>query len=266
MIRPTAPAAHRVNARELAAARASRAAAISRRAAAGRRRMLLTGLLIVFAVALWVLAAAGPIAWGWAVPITLLAAGVGYVAVRAALGDRAADAKARAEIARLDQRLRLFRTEEASAAPVAALKPSFSEILKPYQGAHAETPGLDETAPPRHALHSAESVFVELGDSSTAGERAVAHARSADERLPTEGGPEWTPVPVPLPTYTLKAEAPRREAAEWAPSSDDGAAAAPVPARPTGAAPSWPAEDDEDADAAAFVLDDVLARRRAAGA
>jgi hypothetical protein len=41
MIRPTTPVANRVNARELAAARAARAAEISRRAAAARRRMTL---------------------------------------------------------------------------------------------------------------------------------------------------------------------------------------------------------------------------------
>lgn len=256
MIRPTAPEARRVNARELASARATRAAAISSRAAAGRRRLVLTGAFVGLAVLLWVLVRAGTVAWGWAVVPTLLAAGIGYLAVQAAIVDRELDVKARAEIARYDQRLRLFRTEE-SAAPAAVGEPSFDEIVAPYQGAHAAEPAVDMAAPPKHAKNLGPSVFVEWDDDDA----SAPARRLPDAPLPSEGGPEWTPVPVPVPTYTLKAEAPRREAAAWEPEEAPTAA---VPERPTHAAPSFAAEEEPDAQT--FVLDDVLARRRVSGA
>ncbi|MDO5494231.1 MAG: hypothetical protein Q4G64_00785 [bacterium] len=256
MIRPTAPDSRRVNARELAAARASRAAAISVRAAAGRRRLVLTAVLAALAALLWVLVSTGTLAWGWAVVPTLLAIGVGYLAVQAMLEDRAADAKARAEISRFDQRLRLFRSEEARAESVAAVDISFEEILAPYEGTHSSEPHIDLDAPPKHARHLEPSVFLEIGED----EESRRAQRPVDAPLPQEGGPEWTPVPVPVPTYTLKADVPRREAEAWAPEASPSGA---VPERPTQAAPSsgMPVEE-----AQTFVLDDVLARRRASGA
>lgn len=256
MIRPTAPDAHRVNARELAAARASRAAAISRRAAAGRRRMLLSGLLVVASALAWVMVGGGVIGWGWAVPMTLLAGGTAYLAVQRAVVDRRADVRARVEMARLDQRLRLFRTEEAG-APAVSGEPTFAQIMTPYRGAHAESVGIDEEAAPKHARVPETSLVVELGEAEEVGRPM----RAADDPLPVEGGPEWTPVPVPLPTYTLKAEVPRREATAW----EAGAApSARVPERPVGAAPTRTGGEEEE-DAQTFVLEDVLARRRVAG-
>nr|NLD41318.1 hypothetical protein [Actinomycetales bacterium] len=258
MIRPTAPEASRVNARELAAARASRAAAISRRAASGRRRLLLAGTLVAFTVLLWVMVSAGTLAWGWAIPVTLLTGGVAYLGVRAAMVDRAEDAKARAEMARFDQRLRLFRTEEAHAAPVVGGAPSFDQIITPYRGTHRSEPDVDEAAPPKHARDVEPSVFVELGEEQV----SRTAPRAADAPLPVEGGPEWTPVPVPVPTYTLKAEVPRREPMPF--EAEEGPTAA-VPERPSQAAPSYPGVA-EDPDAQTFDLEDILARRRVAGA
>lgn len=258
MIRPTAPEGRRVNARELAAARASRAAVISRRAAAGRRRLLLAGVLVALTVLFWTLVSTGSLAWGWAIPMTLLTGGVVYLAVRAALDDRAQDVKARAEMARFDQRLRLFRSEEEHAAPVAKGGLTFDEIITPYEGTHRAETELED-APPRHARNLEPSVFVELAEEAELAEEGRRPAaRPSDAPLPVEGGPEWTPVPVPVPTYTLKAEVPRREAL---PFEEEASPAADVPARPSRVVGSTSGEVEDEAQA--FVLDDVLARRRA---
>lgn len=259
MIRPMAPEARRHNARELATARAHRAAEISRRAAAGRRRLVVTSVLVIVAAALWVGVASGAVAWGWAIPVTLLAGGVGYLAVQAMIQDRDADAKARAEIARYDQRLRLFRTEESKISTALIEQPSFDDILTPYEAQHAEGPRVDEDAEPRHAATDAPELFVEMEDEAVGSVRPL---RAADDPLPEEGGPEWTPVPVPVPTYTLKAEVHRREIPAF--EAEEGPVGR-VPMRPTVAAPAR-GEQVEDEDATMFVLDDVLARRRAAGA
>lgn len=258
MIRPTAPDANRMNARELASQRAHRAAAISRRAAAGRRRAVLSGITIVIATFTWTLVSAGTIALAWAIAPSLLALGMIYLATRAAWADRTADSRARAEIARLDARLRLFRSEAAATAAAApASAETFAEILSPRVGAHSEgAADLDEAAPPKHARTAENSVFMEF-DESAGSDRP---RRAADESLPLEGGPEWTPVPVPVPTYTLKAEVPRREASLF---EMEEAPRAIGPVRPSGAAPSRASDED---DAQAFVLADVLARRRVAGA
>ena len=67
-------------------------------------------------------------------------------------------------------------------------------------------------------------------------------------------------MPVPLPTYTLKQEVPRRDVEPYADATGDDVDR--VPLRPTSAAPASAAEPV----APAFDLGSVLARRRAAGA
>lgn len=264
MIRPTTPVAHRVNARELATARAARAAEISRRAAAARRRLTVAVALVLVTVGLVVGVAAGGLHWLSVLPSTLLLGAVAYTGRKAALVAARLDAKAWAEITRLDERLRMFRSDpppaveappsivpESSpavaegadavadavadageAAPVASQPPeSFEQIVAGYQGRHVASRELEDE-PPRHA-------------------RTASLVESAET---------WTPVPVPLPTYTLKQEVPRRDVEPYADATGDDVDR--VPLRPTSAAPASAAEPV----APAFDLGSVLARRRAAGA
>lgn len=241
MIRPTAPAANRVNAREMALARATRAAEISRRAAAGRRRLTLCLLVGVVAVATWAATSIGALAWGWALLPTALLAGVVHVARKAAVVAARQDAKARAEMTRLDQRLRLFRDAESVPAAV----------------------------PPRPS--SAAPALSEAGKAEASPADASAAAPLAPQTAPREAGEAarfgvpWTPRAVPLPTYTLKQETPRRSAEPFVPAQfDDGGVR--VPVRPTATAPTSQLPEEESPVASTFDLDSVLARRRAAGA
>lgn len=262
MIRPTAPDAHRVNASELAKARSQRAAAIARRQAAGRRRALISFVLMAAAVTFWTRVAGGNLAWGWAVPLTALAAGAVFLSVRASVADRAANARTRGEIARLDQRLRLFRVEDRSTdADAGALRePTFEQILEPYRAAHAapvDAATVVEEAP-KHARPAAPSVHVGLSDADVVVGIPVDATRTADN--------SWSPTPVPLPAYTLKAEAPKREIAAF--EAEPGPSAR-VPERPTASAPYFGTEplfEEEQPVAQTFDLSDILARRRASGA
>lgn len=266
MIRPTAPVAQRANARQLATARAKRAAEISRRSAAGRRRTLVVVLLAGLAVGVWAAVITGPVAWGWGLPPTALLGGTGYLAIRMFLGDRAANDKARSEMARLDQRLRLFRTEEAAAPAPARRTPSFEEIVS-GGGAHAEPVELADEKP----SHARPGVLpdwdvTEVEAEPLEGGRIVGAHRAPVEPVIT--GDTWTPVPVPAPTYTMKTEVPRRTISPyddevWAEDSD---AADQVPARPSRSAPPFLDADAVEEEAQTFDLNDVLARRRAAGA
>lgn len=246
MIRPTTPVANRVNARELAAARAARAAEISRRAAAARRRMTLAVALAVVLAAVLIAVVAGPLAWAWALAPAAALVAVLYTGRTAAIVSARQDAKARAEMTRLDQRLRLFRAEEAGSPPVSAPGREFQDIVAGYQGRHVATREFEDE-PPRHARPGTPSALVD-GAARPAGAQ----------------GATWTPVPVPVPTYTLKQESPRRDVEPFAAeATDDGGVRMPV--RPTAAAPSYGTAEPEP-EARTFDLDTVLARRRAAGA
>ncbi|WP_127130992.1 hypothetical protein [Georgenia sp. SYP-B2076] len=73
----------------------------------------------------------------------------------------------------------------------------------------------------------------------------------------------WTPVPVPVPSYTLKPDVPRRDVAPYADAAPDTHSA--VPQRPTVASPASAAAALLEPVAVKLDLDAVLARRRAAG-
>lgn len=268
MIRPTTPVANRVNARELAAARAARAAEISRRAAAARRRLTLALVLAVATAAVVTAVAVGPLAWGWALLPAAALGSVLYTGRRAAIVAARQDAKARAEMARLDDRLRLFRDREAGSEPVAAPAGSFAEIVAGYEGRHRAT-AVIEDEPPRHATQESLEALARAGAGIAADATKPAEM---DEAVATTAEPHsapaatWTPVPVPLPTYTLKQESPRRDVEPFAPA-DGGDGAQRVPVRPQSTAPSYGSVEREPQQVAqTFDLDSVLARRRAAGA
>lgn len=250
MIRPTAPNAARVNARELAASRAASAAEISKRAAAARRRNVVLGLLAVVTLVVGILGATPVLHAAFtAIPAVLLA-GAGYLSVQAEKQRRAADARARSQMHRLDQRLQLFRSEEAEVAEAPGPKLSFDEILT--GGAHAPKVLPDEE--PRHARVAAAAPV----DERSAEERA-------ESRRAVREAASWTPAPVPVPTYTLKQEAPKRAVVPMEVEVlEDAEAAASVasPERPTHVVAARRSEEPEAAPAS---VDSFLARRRAAG-
>ena len=265
MIRPTAPVAQRANARQLASARATRAAEISRRAAAGRRRTLIVVLLAGLTVGVWAAVVAGPVAWGWGLLPTALLGAVGYLAARMFVSDRAADAKARSEMARLESRLRLFRTKEAAAPAPVRRRPSFDEIVT-GGGAHAEPVQLADEKP-RHARPGVlpDEEIEEVEAEPLEGGRIVG-AHRAPVEVPAEAGATWTPVPVPVPTYTMKVEVPRRTISPYDDEVLGEEQYVDSPARPSHSAPPFLDADAVEEEAQTFDLNDVLARRRAAGA
>lgn len=251
MIRPTAPHAARVNARELAASRAACAAEISRRDAASRRRMVVMGVLALATAAVGILGATAVIHAAFvAIPAVLLAS-AGYLSVRAEKARRVADARTRSQMHRLDQRLRLFRSEESAPAEPLPARQTFDEVLA--GGAHAPTVLPDSE--PRHArtiVPEDEHITVPV-DERTPHERA-------ESRREVREATAWTPAPVPVPTYTLKQDAPRRAVPPVVTEApEDGTL---VPERPTHAVT---ARRDADSDSAFTAVDTVLARRRASG-
>ncbi len=180
-------------------------------------------------------------------------------------------------MARLDQRLRLFRDREARSEPVAVRPGSFEEIVEGYQGRHAADRVIEDE-PPRHATPESLEALSRL--EAGAPEPAASEGTRTEVAKPVEpAAPEkpsgrtataeprtWTPVPVPLPTYTLKQESPRpRHRALHAGGRRRGGE--PGAGRPTSSAPSYGTVEREPEQAAqTFDLDSVLARRRAAGA
>lgn len=244
MIRPTVPNAARVNARELAASRAACAAEISRRAAAARRRNMVLAVLAVAAIGVGLLGGLSVIHLAWTlIPVALLG-GAGYLSVQAEKQRRVADARSRSQMHRLDQRLQLFRTDEADVVVEPVQKVPFDDLLT--GGAHAPKVLPDEE--PRHAR---ETVPV---DARSVEERA-------ESRRAVREAASWTPAPVPVPTYTLKQEAPKRAvAAVEAEAAEESRALSPE--RPTHVVG---ARHDEEAFEPATSVDSFLERRRAAG-
>jgi len=237
--RPTTPSERAAaEARRLAAARAARAAEISRRKAAARRRLVLTLLL----------AAAGTAGWS-AVGVSGMSVALGAVptvllVVVLVLGRRAAkiaarrNAADRAAMARLEVRAEPRRVATRPAAPAPREEPA---VEAPAQETAA--PAVEEEAPTAAA--------------------------------PATGAP-WTPVPVPAPSYTLKAAAPRRDIAPYEAPQPEPVVAATEPVLESGLAgsPYAPVADPQPLEAPAPLvgpergldLDSVLARRRAASA
>jgi hypothetical protein len=238
-------------ARLTAAERAARAAALARRAAATRRRALLVAVLLLATAAGWVATAQGLSAALGATPAVLLVAVL--VAGRSAvLAARRADAAWAAGAARRAARPRP-RTGPLAVGRAAHPSEAVTEILQ-------RVPVGPIRATAEEILATGE---VPVVADDTRGEVPASRAAVLDDAALDEAALDdaaWVPVPVPVPTYTLKPAARRAE-----------------PRPLTGPQPTVPvlleraAVDVTDAADAArpttggLQLDAILARRRASG-
>ncbi len=235
------------DARRVAAARAARAAAASRRAAAAKRRMLLLSVLGALTVSGWILTAM--VALPWAIPAVFTALTVGAVE----LGRRASIAGAKAD-EELAQRV---RDAQARAGGTPSAVNSDREPV-------TSTPIRSAIEP--HALPAAE-----------VSQAREPEAQNVDSSLRVDVDPakqeatSWTPVPVPPPAYTLKAEVRRKMAEPYQEPAVKEATPVEAPAsaeKVSGQTPSMPAADTEKTTEPAtesLNVQEILARRRAVG-
>lgn len=229
-------------ARRAAQHRAAQVAAVARRGAAARRRAALAVTLLVASIAGWAVTGLTAVSVAAGIVPSVLFVGVIVLGRRAVVAGQAADVEW--ERRRREHALAPARASaHAPAVTGRAVRPSDS---------HTEVFAriLDEVDPgPAGATHDA-----------SAGAGAVVR-RSARQGAQSDGESaegEWLPVPVPRPTYTLKSPAPRREPAPLGEVEGSTEVRAPVEAPAAIAEP--PAGTT-----GSINLDEVLARRRAAG-
>lgn len=224
-------------ARRAAQVRAAHAAAAARRAAAAKRRAALATVLLLATLGAWVgVAATSVVTPLYAAVPTLLLGSVLVLGRRAVLAGRRADADYAAR----------FRREQENAARLRT-------------GAQRAVPAPRQTGAGR-AVHPSDletqmfaAIVADRGEEGTTARHALGDG-SAPE---TEG---WSPVPVPRPTYTMKATAPRREPLPLENLEGSTAAAVERPAveRPV-------VEETAPETTGSLDLDAVLAKRRASG-
>ncbi|WP_435736906.1 hypothetical protein V5D56_19400 [Cellulosimicrobium sp. PMB13] len=279
----------------------SRLALLERRAAAARRRLALTVVLLLASVAAWVVVGLGLVAWWAAVVPTALLAVVLVLGRRAVLAAQRADAawlaerRAEARAARgtvagspaaprnvrprvtgravhgsqlSTQMIPRVTAKDLARASAAAAADSAAATVA-TSGTSARGTSRAGSGAPRTDDDPAE-------DSSARPERdepqTTATADAAEDHVPS--GRAWDPVPVPRPTYTMKPTAPRREPAPLAEDETSPAAArppvVPAPAVPMPERTAAPERAEGDAqkpktETLGLALDEILARRRAAG-
>jgi hypothetical protein len=225
-------------ARRTAQTRAAHAASVARRGAAARRRGLLAGALVALTAAGTLGAVVLPaITWVAAVVPAVLLSAVVVLGRRAVIVGRENDAAFAAAMARA--------TADAHAARERAARAT---------GAH---PIVARAGVTGHAVRPSDDLRTQ----------AIARVQAAGGAVDGAG---WSPVPVPRPTYTLKAEAPRREPIaldnlEGSTHAAPMSAPAPVPAATPAAVTTVPAEVAPPAVTGSIDLDAVLAKRRASG-
>jgi hypothetical protein len=241
--------------RRAATLHAAHAAATARRGAAARRRGALAGVLVAATVVTWVLVAvtATPLLAAVA-PSVLLVSVVG-------LGRRAVVQGQQAEA---EWQRRIEAATEQARRSVAARPGRTTAAGRAVRASATETQAIPQVS----------------AETERAG-RVWSGGREGDS---------WAPVPVPAPTYTMKASAPRREPAPL--GEVEGSTAARPAATTAPAAPAAPAAEETAAETApaaraerptgtplapgatveadgtptgSIDLDAVLARRRAAG-
>ncbi|MFH5824739.1 hypothetical protein [Georgenia sp. AZ-5] len=194
------------DARALAAARAARAARVARRAAAVRRHRALTVLLLLAAVAGWAAFALASTPWPLGAAPTLLLVVVLDLGRRTAAKARAHDRRDRAEMARLEARLRALprRGEETPPAPSRLAGTRTRGALPP---AAARPAGLSGARPagataapatPRPAAHDTGAAATDAPDTGDAAtdDAPVGSAAQGDDggATPREPRPEGAPA------------------------------------------------------------------------
>ena len=227
--RPTGMETRRVahEARRVAATRAALVARKAEQAAAARRRLVLTLSLTVAAVITWLAVGLADFSVLLAVFPTVVLAGVLWLGVRTARAER----------------------DEWAQVPANLVAP---RVATNIAGPTYSASQLRSHLTAAQAVSDKAEVDSDLAGLSWKTDHAPAEI-DVREQEPAQQEGSWTPVPVPVPTYTLKPAAVRREAAPYV-------------------APPAVMEDDVDGLNAAngpeeaIDLRAVLARRRAVGA
>jgi len=174
-------------ARRIAQRRSQRAAMLARRSAAARRRAALALVLLVASAGAWVVVGISTLAVTAAVVPSVLLAGVLVLGRRAVVHGHAADDVWNRQHQATDGVLSV--SAPASRGPVVGRahhpSDSMTEVIERVR---------DDAPSGAHAV-------VSLDDAPAAGPERAERSTEHDE---------WSPVPVPRPMYTTKAEAPRR--------------------------------------------------------
>ena len=238
-------------ARRAAQQRAAHVAAAARRGAAARRRAFLALTLLVASAVGWTATGLTTVTVAAGVVPSVLFAGVILLGRRAVVAGRAADAEW--ALSRRESALAPARPSPHAPAIIGrAVHPSeshtevFARILDQVDGGWADA----------------------LQPSSTGTTSVVRRSTRGDDRTRTDGADDtWSPVPVPRPTYTVKAPAPRREPAPLGELEGSTEVRAATP-RSVDDHPRTQTRTPIEAAAAtpgSINLDAGLARRRAAG-
>lgn len=211
-------------ARRAAQARAARAASVARRGAAARRRALLAGFLVVATVVGWAAVGLSPlVTWVAGVVPTVLLGSVLVLGRRAVLAGREADEAWEQKLA-AERRVASGPRTGAMRAVATATRPD-PVVAPTAPAAPAEAPAAFVTGRAVHPSDASTEVFARIVADKGESDGPARHAstgqvpvvrRSVSERATEAAGDEdeaWSPVPVPRPTYTMKASAPRREPA-----------------------------------------------------
>ncbi|GMA30454.1 hypothetical protein GCM10025875_04460 [Litorihabitans aurantiacus] len=198
--RPTGMADRRAaqEARRIASVRAALAARRAEQAAAARRRLVLTLALAAVAAVAWTAVAVGPFSPLLAAFPTAVLTAVLWFGVRTARAERT-------EWAQVPVSLTTPRREHV-AGPTYTPTQLRSHLPAAGEGLRWQTGEVPVESAPAEVVEDAVEAVEEIADDVAAPEV---------EPVEREVVGSWTPVPVPVPTYTLKPVAVRREAAPY---------------------------------------------------
>jgi len=174
-------------ARRIAQRRSQRAAMLARRSAAARRRAALALVLLVASAGAWVVVGISTLAVIAAVVPSVLLTGVLVLGRRAVIHGHAADAA--------------WNSQHHAADGVRSVSARTSSGPVVGRAQHPSDAMTEVIARVRDDAPSGSYAVVSLDDAAD-GEPEKVESATVHE--------EWSPVPVPRPTYTTKAEAPRR--------------------------------------------------------
>lgn len=258
----------------------SRIAVLERRAAAARRRLTITLVLVLASVGGWVAVGMTSVTIAAGIVPTALLGGVLVLGRRAVISARRSDAAWSAE---RRERAAVRAARGVTGGPV---EPRNSARVTGFavHGSQVTTQMIPRVTPdmirPTAAPTESETAPASGSqDGDRAGEEpvrapapetpevAVEADVSTTPPAPRPSTEPWDPTPVPRPTYTMKAAAPRREPA---PMPEPTIPAAPAESAPTAApssdeAPAATATTDPPTDTLGLNLNEILARRRASG-